>query len=197
MAKNFVQEGKTIHLVNAGQEPILSGAAVVVGELIAIAITDIPGGDTGDGLTEGYSNCRSCPLMKLKRERRCISRRARYSWKQQAQFLLGLPGKMRAQTVPSLTSRSMPNPFDKMAARMDAATLKKMGKEAVINGISVDVVPAELLEEMGALSGAATVLVVFAAGYRPARNDAVEYDGKDWIVTRYQFFNGKPQIWLE
>ncbi|HBY7670418.1 TPA: DNA breaking-rejoining protein, partial [Klebsiella pneumoniae] len=39
----------------------------------------------------------------------------------------------------------MPNPFDKMAARMDAATLKKMGKEAVINGISVDVVPAELL----------------------------------------------------
>ncbi|HBU9578357.1 TPA: DUF2190 family protein, partial [Klebsiella pneumoniae] len=53
MAKNFVQEGKTIHLVNAGQEPILSGAAVVVGELIAIAITDIPGGDTGDGLTEG------------------------------------------------------------------------------------------------------------------------------------------------
>ncbi|MER2407972.1 DNA breaking-rejoining protein, partial [Klebsiella pneumoniae] len=42
---------------------------------------------------------------------------------------------------------------------MDAATLKKMGKEAVINGISVDVVPAELLEEMGALSGAATVLV--------------------------------------
>ena len=91
----------------------------------------------------------------------------------------------------------MPNPFDKMAARMDAATLKKMGKEAVINGISVDVVPAELLEEMGALSGTATVLVVFAADYRPARNDAVEYDGKDWIVTRYQLFNGKPQIWLE
>lgn len=25
MAKNFVQEGKTIHLVNAGQEPIMSG----------------------------------------------------------------------------------------------------------------------------------------------------------------------------
>lgn len=80
---------------------------------------------------------------------------------------------------------------------MDAATLKKMGREAVINGISVDVVPAELLEEMGVLSGTATVLVVFAADYRPARNDAVEYDGKDWNVTRYQLFNGKPQIWLE
>ncbi|EPL2656555.1 DNA breaking-rejoining protein [Klebsiella aerogenes] len=80
---------------------------------------------------------------------------------------------------------------------MDAATLKKMGREAVINGIRVDVVPAELLEEMSALSGTATVLVVFAADYRPTRNDTVEYDGKDWIVTRYQLFNGKPQIWLE
>lgn len=36
----------------------------------------------------------------------------------------------------------------------------KMGREAVINGIRVDVVPAELLEEMSALSGIATVLVV-------------------------------------
>ena len=36
----------------------------------------------------------------------------------------------------------------------------KMGREAVINGIRVDVVPAELLEEMSALSGTATVLVV-------------------------------------
>lgn len=80
---------------------------------------------------------------------------------------------------------------------MDAATLKKMGREAVINDIRVDVVPAVLLEEMSALSGTATVLVVFAADYRPARNDAVEYDGKVWIVTRYQLFNGKPQIWLE
>lgn len=66
MAKNFVQEGKMIHLVNAGQEPILSGAAVVVGELIAIAITDIPGGDTGDGLTEGVFQLPKLPADEIK-----------------------------------------------------------------------------------------------------------------------------------
>ncbi|WP_323098916.1 DUF2190 family protein [Klebsiella quasipneumoniae] len=65
MAKNFVQEGKTIHLVNAGHEPILSGAAVVVGELIAIAITDIPGGDTGDGLTEGVFQLPKLPADEI------------------------------------------------------------------------------------------------------------------------------------
>ncbi|EOT4578182.1 recombinase RecA, partial [Escherichia coli] len=31
MAKNFVQDGTTIELVNAGDQTILSGAAVVVG----------------------------------------------------------------------------------------------------------------------------------------------------------------------
>ncbi|HIH2384364.1 TPA: DUF2190 family protein [Klebsiella aerogenes] len=53
MAKNYVQEGKTIPVENAGQEIIPSGAPVVIGQMIAVAITDIPGGDTGDGLTEG------------------------------------------------------------------------------------------------------------------------------------------------
>jgi predicted RecA/RadA family phage recombinase len=67
MAKNYVQEGKTIPVENAGQEIILSGAPVVIGQMIAIAITDIPGGDTGDGLTEGYSSCRSWPPMKSAR----------------------------------------------------------------------------------------------------------------------------------
>ena len=38
-----------------------------------------------------------------------------------------------------------------MAARMDAATIKKMGKTALINGITYDVISAELLEEMGPL----------------------------------------------
>jgi hypothetical protein len=47
-----------------------------------------------------------------------------------------------------------------MAARMDAATIKKMGKTAIINGSSYDVVPAEQLEEMGPLSGTGTSLVV-------------------------------------
>jgi predicted RecA/RadA family phage recombinase len=35
MAKNYVQEGKTIPVENAGQEIILSGAPVVIGQMIA------------------------------------------------------------------------------------------------------------------------------------------------------------------
>ncbi|EMQ5310765.1 DUF2190 family protein [Escherichia coli] len=53
MAKNFVQDGTTIELVNAGDQTILSGAAVVVGSMVAVAITDIPAGDAGDGFAEG------------------------------------------------------------------------------------------------------------------------------------------------
>lgn len=53
MAKNFVQDGTTIELVNAGDQTILSGAAVVVGSMVAVAITDIPAGEAGDGFAEG------------------------------------------------------------------------------------------------------------------------------------------------
>ncbi|MBJ9137933.1 DUF2190 family protein [Citrobacter farmeri] len=53
MAKNYVQDGKTIPLVNASSDDILSGEPVAVGKLIAVAITDIPSGQTGDGFAEG------------------------------------------------------------------------------------------------------------------------------------------------
>lgn len=53
MAKNFVQDGTTIELVNAGEQTILSGSAVVVGSMVAVAITDIPAGETGDGFAQG------------------------------------------------------------------------------------------------------------------------------------------------
>ncbi|AWN68961.1 capsid cement protein [Escherichia coli] len=53
MAKNFVQDGTTIELVNAGDQTILIGAAVVVGSMVAVAITDIPAGEAGDGFAEG------------------------------------------------------------------------------------------------------------------------------------------------
>ncbi len=36
-----------------GDQTILSGAAVVVGSMVAVAITDIPAGETGDGFAEG------------------------------------------------------------------------------------------------------------------------------------------------
>lgn len=53
MAKNFVQEGKTIPLVNSGTVDITSGQVVVVGSMIAVAITDITPEFTGDGFAEG------------------------------------------------------------------------------------------------------------------------------------------------
>lgn len=53
MAKNFVQNGNTIPLLNAGSEVIASGDVVAVGNIVAIAITDIAVQDTGDGFTDG------------------------------------------------------------------------------------------------------------------------------------------------
>lgn len=91
----------------------------------------------------------------------------------------------------------MANPFERMACRMDAATLKRMGETAVIEGVSVDVIPAELLMEMGPLSGNGISLVVFSDGYRPKRNDSVEYNGKSFSVTRHEVFNRKPRIFIE
>lgn len=53
MATNFRQDGKTIEIENTTGELINSGAPVVIGDMLAIAITDIPAGEIGDGFTEG------------------------------------------------------------------------------------------------------------------------------------------------
>lgn len=53
MAKNFIQDGKTIPLINSGQTDIPGGAPVAVGSVVAIAIATIQPGETGDGFTEG------------------------------------------------------------------------------------------------------------------------------------------------
>lgn len=91
----------------------------------------------------------------------------------------------------------MANPFEKMASRMDAATVKKMGKPATINGDSVIVVPAEFLEQMGPMTGTGRSLVVFTDGYKPQRNDVVMFDGEVFSLTRHERFNGKPRIFIE
>lgn len=51
MAKNFVEEGKTVAIVASAA--ISSGDLVLVGDVFAVALTDIPQGETGDGMTEG------------------------------------------------------------------------------------------------------------------------------------------------
>ncbi|EEU9452447.1 DNA breaking-rejoining protein [Escherichia coli] len=91
----------------------------------------------------------------------------------------------------------MPDPFSRMSARMDAVTVRKMGKTASINDVGMVVIPGETLAELNALSGTATSLVVFSPGYRPRRGDSVVYDGQQWTVTRYEKFNGKPMIFIE
>ena len=53
MAKNYVQDGKTISLSNTGTTEIVSGQPVLTGSILVVAITDIPAGDTGDGFAEG------------------------------------------------------------------------------------------------------------------------------------------------
>ena len=51
MAKKFVKERKTVEIV-AGAN-ISSGELVQVGDIFAVALTDIAKGEIGDGMTEG------------------------------------------------------------------------------------------------------------------------------------------------
>lgn len=90
----------------------------------------------------------------------------------------------------------MANPFERVAARMDAATVRKMGKTVVINGTEHIAVESHFLPEMGPVSGDGISLVIFT-DYQPNRSDSVVFEGKDYMVTRWQPFNGKPQIFIE
>ncbi len=59
----------------------------------------------------------------------------------------------------------MSDPFSRLAARMDAITVRKMGKTASINDVDMTVIPGETLAELNALSGPAVSLVVFSSGW--------------------------------
>lgn len=91
----------------------------------------------------------------------------------------------------------MANPFERLVARMDDFTQIKMGKTATINGVDYVVVESHFLPEMAQLNGDGISLVVFTPGYEPTKNDVVVLDGREYMVTRHQLFNGKPQIWIE
>lgn len=53
MAKNYVQQGGTIAVINSTKEIIKSGQLVHVGAVACVAITDIQPSGTGDGFAEG------------------------------------------------------------------------------------------------------------------------------------------------
>ena len=91
----------------------------------------------------------------------------------------------------------MANPFDAMVARMDAATVNLMADKVTINGVIFDAVESQFVAEMGPLVGDSLSLVVFSLAVSPRKGDAIQWKGQDYIVTRKQLFNGKPQIWIE
>ncbi|MBO8132461.1 DNA breaking-rejoining protein [Dickeya fangzhongdai] len=86
--------------------------------------------------------------------------------------------------------------FERQADRMDAATVRRMGKNVVINGDDHIAVESHFLPEMGPLNGDGISLVIFTE-YQPKRSDAVIFSNQEYIVTRHQLFNGKPQIFIE
>lgn len=61
MAKNFMQDGNTI-AITATSADIASGDPVVVGDLVAVAITDIPKGRIGDGFASGVFQLPKLPV---------------------------------------------------------------------------------------------------------------------------------------
>lgn len=51
MAKNYVEDGRTITLT--ASDAVKSGSLVQVGDMFAVAVTDIAAGSTGTGIAEG------------------------------------------------------------------------------------------------------------------------------------------------
>lgn len=91
----------------------------------------------------------------------------------------------------------MANPFEQMAARMDAATIRRMSTPVTINDTDYIAIESHFVPEMGPVVGDGISLVVFSENYHPRRNDEVIWKGQPYKVTRSQQFNGKPQIWIE
>lgn len=91
----------------------------------------------------------------------------------------------------------MANAFDNMAGRMDELTAKRLGRTVTINVDEHIAVESHLLPELGPVAGDGINLVIFSAGYQPARGDEVIYKSQVYTVTRWLLFNGKPQIWIE
>lgn len=63
--KNYVQDGSTIAIANPGDGEITSGSPVAVGDLVAIAITDIQPGETGDGMARGVVTLPKLPADNI------------------------------------------------------------------------------------------------------------------------------------
>ncbi|MBZ6394973.1 MULTISPECIES: hypothetical protein [Pantoea] len=80
---------------------------------------------------------------------------------------------------------------------MDRVSAHRFGQPVIINGRMICAAEHAFTADMGPLSGEGMSLIVFDRSYQPERHDRVEWQGKHWRITRWQSYNGKPQIWLE
>ncbi|MGO2307034.1 MAG: ATP-binding protein [Providencia sp.] len=87
--------------------------------------------------------------------------------------------------------------FERLTDRMDALTVKRMGKPLSINGADHIGVDSHFLPEMGPVTGDGLSYVIFSSGYQPRKDDIVIAGGEKHQVTRFQRFNGKWMIFLE
>ena len=81
----------------------------------------------------------------------------------------------------------MANAFDNMAGRMDELTAKRLGRTVTINGDEHIAVESHLLPELGPVAGDGINLVIFSAGYQPARGDEVIYKSQVYTVKGIHF----------
>ncbi|SRA37660.1 prophage protein [Escherichia coli] len=87
MAKNFVEEGKTVAIVASAA--ISSGDLVQVGDVFAVALTDIPQGETGDGMTEGVAGKTQC-LIPFPGWQRVWMRSRSERWERQPRLMMSI-----------------------------------------------------------------------------------------------------------
>ncbi|EBO9661237.1 DNA breaking-rejoining protein [Salmonella enterica subsp. enterica] len=91
----------------------------------------------------------------------------------------------------------MANPLERLNTRMDEVTAARFGRPALIDGSTYVAVESTFLAEFGPVSGEGKWLVVFDPEFKPDRQQQVIWDGQNFVITRWQRFNGKYQILLE
>jgi predicted RecA/RadA family phage recombinase len=173
-----------------------SGTPVAVGDVLAIAIADIAVGETGTGFTSGVVQLPKLAADDIAQGKTVYFKSGKVQLEATGATPAGKAWQAAGANVPPYWLSSMANPFDAMVARMDAATVNLMADKVTINGVSFDAVESQLSQKWGRWWGWPVTGGVLP-GSVAAQRRCHSLEGKDYIVTRKQLFNGKPQIWIE